>query len=177
MSSSHGITVRATDSGGLFHDESFIITVSDLNEVPVAPNDTFSVRQLEDLVVPAGVVTANDFEGDGDSVTVVLVSGPAEGTLILAADGSFMCSSTGSFSGQDHFTYYVTDGVLNSTVATVNINVVMTIVSPDVIPVAENDVSSETQDDVVVEPSVESSDTTVEASSDTATILFQAQPV
>jgi hypothetical protein len=46
------------------------------------------------LVVPAGVITGNDFDSDGDIVTVVLVAGPAEGTLTLAADGSFTYTST-----------------------------------------------------------------------------------
>jgi hypothetical protein len=168
VASSHGITVRVTDSGGLSRDESYIITVSDLNEAPTALNDTFSARQLEDLVVPAGTITANDFDVDGDSVTVVLVAGPAEGTLTLAADGSFTYMSTGSFSGQDQFTYYVTDGTLNSAVATVSIDVLTTIASSDVTLVADDDASSKTQEHPVDTQAADGSDTTEELSGDVA---------
>ncbi|MCP4169306.1 MAG: hypothetical protein GY758_00870, partial [Fuerstiella sp.] len=166
--SSHGVTVRVTDSGGLSRDESYTITVSDLNEAPTAVNDTFSARQMEELVVPAGVITGNDFDSDGDSVTVVLVAGPGDGTLALAADGSFTYASAGLFSGQDQFTYYVTDGTLNSDVATVDIDVLMTIVVPDVVRVTDSDTSSEIQEDAVDEKPTDDNEATVELPSDAA---------
>ncbi|MEO1981222.1 MAG: DUF2341 domain-containing protein, partial [Fuerstiella sp.] len=128
VTSSHGITVRVTDSGGLFYDEAFTINVNDVNEAPTALGDSFSAGQLEDLAVAAGVIMVNDFDGDGDDITVVLVTGPAAGTLTLAADGSFTYTPVGSFSGLDQFTYYVTDGTLDSAVAIVEIDVELTVV-------------------------------------------------
>jgi hypothetical protein len=149
--SSHSITIRATDSGGLTYDESFTVSVNDVNEAPTALDDAFSARQLEDLVVPAGVIMTNDFDVDGDSITVVLVTGPAEGTLSLAADGSFTYSPIDAFSGMDQFTYYVTDGTLNSAAATVNIDVAITVTPVDTTP------------PVVSEPPPETADNTVES--------------
>ena len=166
LASSHGITARVTDSGGLSGDESYMITVSDLNEAPTALNDTFSVRQLEDLVVPAGAITGNDFDSDGDIVTVVLVASPAEGTLTLAADGSFTYTSSGSFSGHDQFTYYVTDGTLNSAVATVNIDVLMTLPTVNAIPVADNYTSSGAPTATVDAKRADANETTVELFTD-----------
>ncbi|MDG1893655.1 MAG: Ig-like domain-containing protein [Fuerstiella sp.] len=160
-SAAHTITVRATDTGGLSRDESYTITVNDVNEAPTGVGDTFSVRQLEDLVVPAGVILTNDFDADGDSLSVVLVSGPTEGAFALAADGSFTYTSAGSFSGQDEFTYYVTDGTLNSAVTTVNIDVTNSI--SGVGPI--DSVDPETLEDPVDTTPAENSDTTAEDSS------------
>ena len=121
--SSHNITVRATDTGGLSYNESFTITISDVNEGPTAAADSFTGRQLKALIVPAGLVTANDFDIDGDSISVVVVNAPTSGTIQLNSDGSFSYTPKNSFSGLDSFTYYVTDGSLSSNLATVEIDV------------------------------------------------------
>ena len=124
---SHSITVRISDSGGLTYSESFTVTVNDVNEAPVAADDSVVGGQLDDLVVSAGFLTSNDVDVDGDSLTVVLVSGPSNGTLILSGDGSFTYTPAGSFSGADQFTYYVTDGSLVSNNAVVDIEIQVTL--------------------------------------------------
>ena len=64
---------------------------SGLNAPPVASDDAFRVN--EDGTVMGNVLDDNgngaDIDPDGDTLTVSLVSGPAEGTLVLNADGSF----------------------------------------------------------------------------------------
>ena len=157
--SSHAITIRVTDSGGLTYDESFTISLNDINEAPTALDDAFSARQLEDLVVPAGVIMTNDFDVDGDSITVVLVTGPADGTLTLAADGSFTYTPIEAFSGLDQFTYYVTDGTLNSEVATVSIDVAISITPVDATPPVAIEPPPETVDNAVESEPAETTDT------------------
>ena len=119
----HVIAVRTTDSGGLNFDESFTIVLNDVNETPEALNDDVTGDQFETLVVATEVITGNDFDVDGDTLSVVLISGPTHGTLTLNGDGSFVYVPSGAFSGSDEFTYYVTDGSLNSAPATVAINI------------------------------------------------------
>ena len=109
------------------YDESFTITLTDVNEAPFAGDDAFSGDQLEELIVPAGQVTLNDFGIDGDAITVVLVDAPENGTVVLNADGSFAYTPEAVFSGKDTFTYQASDGVLTSNVATVEITVITTI--------------------------------------------------
>ncbi|MEQ9408343.1 MAG: Ig-like domain-containing protein, partial [Fuerstiella sp.] len=121
------ITVRVTDTGGLTDLQVVNIAINDVNEAPVALNDHITGDQLETLVVPAGVLTANDFDGDGHPLSVVLAAGPASGTLTLNADGSFTYTPNGSFSGTDSFSYYVIDGSLNSAPATVQIDIATTL--------------------------------------------------
>ena len=41
-------------------------------------------------------------------MTTSLVDGPAHGTVVLDADGSFTYTPTANYSGQDSFTYKVT---------------------------------------------------------------------
>src|SRR5205807_581299 len=66
---------------------------------------------------------ANDSPGMGTSLTASLVSGPANGTLNLNADGSFNYTPGAGFSGPDSFTYRASNGVDSSSPATVQITV------------------------------------------------------
>src|SRR5207249_8273400 len=67
------------------------ITVTPVNDAPVAANDdTYTTPEDTQLTVSAPGVLANDTDADGDTLTAVLVSGPAHGTLTLNADGSLV---------------------------------------------------------------------------------------
>jgi hypothetical protein len=90
---------------------------------PAAANDVCAVGAGQILTVAAPGVLNNDVTGAGANLTAELVSGPANGTLTLNADGSFSYTPTNSFSGQDSFTYLANDGVTRSLPATVTIEV------------------------------------------------------
>jgi hypothetical protein len=94
------------------------------NQSPVAIDDNFSVFQDTVLTVTAASgVNANDTDSNGDTLTASVVDQPINGTVTLAGDGSFNYTPDSAFSGQDTFTYMVNDGVADSNVATVRINV------------------------------------------------------
>src|SRR5208282_2551125 len=87
---------------------------------PSAQDDVFTGQQGTALVVSAPGVLANDTAGSGGgSLTATLVSGPANGSLTLNADGSFTYTPAGNFTGADGFTYQAISGSLTSSVATV----------------------------------------------------------
>ena len=90
---------------------------------PVASNDSYTTNQGQPLNQLAPGVLANDTDPDGDALTAVKVSGPANGTLTLNSDGSFDYTPNANFSGRDSFTYRATDGSLNSNEATVMLTV------------------------------------------------------
>jgi VCBS repeat-containing protein len=96
-----------------------------LNEAPVAVDDAYATDEDTVLTVAAPGVLANDTDINPDSfLTAILVSGPANGTLTLNADGSFTYTPNANFNGTDTFTYTVSDGGLESvTPATVTITV------------------------------------------------------
>jgi VCBS repeat-containing protein len=68
-------------------------------------------------------VLGNDTDPDGDSLSAVVVSGPAHGSLSLNADGGFTYTPAANFNGTDTFTYRASDGTAQSSPATVTITV------------------------------------------------------
>ncbi|MBL8814266.1 MAG: cadherin domain-containing protein, partial [Planctomycetaceae bacterium] len=120
---SHTITASATDALGLTIVQTFTITVTNVNDIPIASADNIPAIQLTTIEVLAPGILLNDFDEDGDRLTAQLVSGTTNGVLVFRADGSFIYSPIGAFSGKDSFTYHVTDGRSSSNVVTVTIDV------------------------------------------------------
>ena len=110
-----------SDGNGGFAKATVTIDVKAVNDKPVAINDSATVN--EGGTVTNGNVLINDTDVDGDALEAVLVSGPANGTLKLNADGTFNYTHNGSETTSDSFTYQASDGSLDSNVATVSINV------------------------------------------------------
>ncbi len=94
-----------------------------LNVAPVADDDGYFTSEDVPLAVPAPGVLLGDSDANGDLLTATLESGPANGTLVLNADGSFVYTPTVNYHGSDHFYYHATDGIHNSTSATVTLTV------------------------------------------------------
>ena len=96
-----------------------------INVPPDARNDKYTVS--EDFVLTktkANGVLLNDFDANGDPLTVTLISGPTHGTLSLSANGTFTYDLDQNYHGADSFTYGVSDGRGGFDTATVNITVV-----------------------------------------------------
>ena len=78
---------------------------------PVAADDSYQTSENTELVVPAPGVLGNDSPApEGDPLSAVVVSEPANGTLQLQADGSFLYLPHPLFVGVDSFTYRAGDG-------------------------------------------------------------------
>src|SRR5690606_24938280 len=60
----------------------------------------------------------NTSDVDLDGLTATLVTGPAHGTLILNADGSFTYTPSLNYSGNDSFTFTAHDGQVTGNTAT-----------------------------------------------------------
>lgn len=118
-------TYRCTN-GTLYSDPATVtINVTPLaNTPPVANPDTYSTLQGQTLTVAAPGVLANDTDAQGDSLTAIKVTDPANGILsAFNADGSFTYVPNAGFAGTDTFTYKANDGLLDSNVTTVTIDV------------------------------------------------------
>ncbi|MET7396462.1 PKD domain-containing protein [Dactylosporangium sp. NPDC005572] len=99
------------------------ITVTPVNDAPVAVADAYTTRQARPLVVAAPGVLANDTDVEGGPLTAALVTGPAHGTLTLAPDGSFTYTPAGGFAGVDAFQYRAADPAATSPAVTVQLTV------------------------------------------------------
>ncbi|MCA9175933.1 MAG: tandem-95 repeat protein [Planctomycetales bacterium] len=124
------VTVVLRDDGGqgpsgidASGPQSFQISVTAVNDAPVANDDTFQTNEGEPLVVLAAGVLANDADPELDPLSAAIVSAPSHGVVTLNSDGSFEYVPVASFVGADSFTYVASDGLLDSNVATVTINV------------------------------------------------------
>ncbi len=85
-----------------------VIDNSAPNNRPVANDD--ALRTLADIPV-AGNVLVNDFDPDGDHLTVatVPVLPPQHGSVVINPDGSFIYTPNSGFIGKDVFQYRVCD--------------------------------------------------------------------
>ncbi len=117
---------RAIFGDGVISAPSKLATVLAVNAAPVAVADSYSVVQGSTLTVAALGVIANDTDIDSPSLKAKLVTGPANGTLTLNADGSFTYKPNAAFYGQDSFVYTANDvdTTRSSNQATVPIEVI-----------------------------------------------------
>src|SRR5262249_49681204 len=116
-------TYKANDGGLDSNVATVSLTVNNVDDAPVAGNDSYTLAEDGVLVVAANGVLANDSDAEGDALGAILVSGPVHGTLTPHADGSFAYTPNANYNGSDSFTYKANDGSLDSNVATVTLTI------------------------------------------------------
>lgn len=112
------------------------VTIEILNDTPIANNDSYTVLEGQELVVNDangsggdsnlyGVIV-NDSDMANSGLTATKLSDPAShsGSFVLNADGTFTYTHDGSESGNDSFTYRLSDGLGLEDDATVSIEVI-----------------------------------------------------
>ena len=112
---------RASD--GVLQSSSAADVTVHVNARPAAVADSYAVVEDNSLSVGAPGLLGNDSDPEDDALSAVLVAGPADGTLVLAGDGSFDYTPDDDFAGSDSFTYAANDGLQNSNLVSVSINV------------------------------------------------------
>jgi VCBS repeat-containing protein len=111
-------TYQASDGFFVSSTVTVTITVNDINIAPAAAADDYSVDEDDVLTVNAADgLLANDDDPDGDSLTIVVTSDVAHGTLDMQNDGSFTYTPDANFNGTDTFTYRLNDGTADSNTA------------------------------------------------------------
>ncbi|ODR85069.1 putative Ig domain-containing protein [Shewanella xiamenensis] len=114
---SHAVVLRATDVDGLTADQSFTIAVANVNDAPVASNQ--SVALEEDSSV---MITLAGEDADNDPLTYEISAQPASGTL--EQHGSvWLYTPEKDFNGTDSIGFIAKDAELSSEPATVTITV------------------------------------------------------
>lgn len=93
------------------------LEVAPTPDAPVAVDDAYEVVDAGPFDAATPGVLANDVDVDGDSLTAVLRTPPAHGSLTLSGDGSFRYTPNAGFAGDDAFTYQMTDGAPRTLVA------------------------------------------------------------
>lgn len=116
-------TYRAADATSTSSVATVSLTISPVNDAPIAVADAFAATEDLLLAIPVGGVLTNDGDVEGNSLSAVLVTGPAHGVVILNTNGSFTYLPATNFNGTDSFTYRNFDGALYSEPAAVTLNV------------------------------------------------------
>ncbi|HCE3704636.1 TPA: tandem-95 repeat protein [Vibrio parahaemolyticus] len=138
------ITYIVTD-GDLTDEAKVTVTVTPVNDSPVAVDDTVSTQ--EDTVVPIDVLP-NDSDVDGDKLSIQSASVPEAQGKVEIVDGKLVFTPAENFNGDAEITYTVTDGELTDeakVTVTVNpVNDAPTIKVDAVESITEDAVSTDT---------------------------------
>ena len=81
------------------------------NEAPVAGDDGyFTARETETLTISADVLLRNDYDPDGDPLSIIAVHGGPNGFAELNAFGDIVFTANEGFTGPTQITYVLSDG-------------------------------------------------------------------
>ncbi|MFD1086868.1 Ig-like domain-containing protein, partial [Shewanella seohaensis] len=113
----HAVVLRATDVDGLTADQSFTVVVANVNDAPVATNQTVTLEEDSSLMITFAAEDA-----DNDPLTYEITAQPASGTL--EQHGSvWLYTPEKDFNGTDSINFIAKDAELSSEPATVTITV------------------------------------------------------
>ncbi|MEZ6130828.1 MAG: Ig-like domain-containing protein [Planctomycetaceae bacterium] len=113
-------TYVANDGLGDSDPATVTITINPVNDAPVAVPDDAETDEDTAVVID---VLANDFDVDGDDLTVDPQEDPSNGTIVINEDGTITYTPNENFNGEDSFTYLIGDGQAVSEIVTVTITV------------------------------------------------------
>lgn len=123
-------TYTVTDGNGGTASATAQITVTPVDDAPVAVDDTASVKAGS--TVNVNVLFNDSDQGDGDTLIVktTLAAEPAHGTVVVNPDGTISYKAASSYKGEDTFAYVLTDGT-GEAQATVTVTVTASSSSSD----------------------------------------------
>ena len=148
-------TYVIADAGGLADTAIVRVTVTAVNDVPLASDDQASTQEDVKVEIP---VLSNDTDLDGDPLRVQSTSAAEHGALEISLDGTTVSYTPDlDYNGLDAFTYVITDaGGLTDTA-----QVRVTVTPVNDAPVASDDEAA-TSEDEAIEINVLNNDTDIE---------------
>lgn len=136
------IRITAADGNGAQAITTFTLSVINVNDAPIAQDDSATTVQDSVVIIAKAALMANDSDIDGDTLTVVGFSQPQYGTLVDHGYGTLYYTPSAQFIGSDSFTYTVSDGNGGLHSATVSL-----MVTPAPITVLSGSMSPDTSTD------------------------------
>ena len=127
---SHSVEIQVTDSGGLSYNETFTISIADVNNAPTAANNTVTTNEDTTYTFTAADFNFNDIDGD-TLASVKITSLEAVGSLQLSGvdvtlnqvismadidtgNLKFVPVPDANCAGYDSFGFSVNDGTMDS---------------------------------------------------------------
>ncbi|HMG90035.1 MAG TPA: Ig-like domain-containing protein [Chryseolinea sp.] len=121
-------TYTIKDSGGLLSNVATVsISVINVNRVPVAVDDQVTLTTVSPVSID---VLANDYDPDGDELTIVSVTNPAKGSVKIE-NGEIIFTPEGTTAFTTSFSYTISDpgGLTDDAIVTINYSILELIVS------------------------------------------------
>lgn len=135
-------TYTIEDSTGAQSTAMVDVTITAVNDLPMAVNDTGSTAEDTPLTID---VQANDSDADAVTLTTVAASDGANGSTAVNGNGSVTYTPDLNFFGDDSFTYTIDDGDGAQATATVNVTVTAVNDPPEI-----DDIDASTDEDNAV---------------------------
>jgi len=159
--------VFVTD-GSLSDTTSFVVTVTPINDAPMASETTIS---LDEDSTYTGTLFGTDVEGD--DMTFAILTNPVNGTILLSdtSAGAYTYSPNENFNGSDSLSYSVSDGTLSDT-GQVNIVVNAINDTPVMSVLADTTIDEDATIDIVLTASdIDEDVLTFSATADTSAVI------
>ena len=95
-----------------------------VNDAPITLPDFYTTQENSPITVFTNVgILSNDYDIEGQELSIILIENVSYGSLNLESDGSFTFTPKSDFFGMDKFTYVAFDGLNLSKFTTVSIEV------------------------------------------------------
>jgi len=111
-------TYTTNDSQIGVSSEAATVTISVINSLPALADDAATTEQNVTVTID---VLANDFDPDGDPLSIDGFTYNGAGILVLNDDGTFSFTPEPGFAGQDRFTYSAADPEIGAGQGTANV--------------------------------------------------------
>ena len=158
------VQVDVDDGNGGTDSETFALTVTPVNDAPVAAADAVTTDEDVAAAIP---VLDNDGDVDGDALSVSSFTQGANGSVVQSGT-SLTYTPNPDFNGSDSFSYTVADGNGGSAEATVSV----TVTPVNDVPVATAEAVT-TDEDMAVSIDVLSNDSDVDGDALTVSVVEQ----
>src|SRR5690606_16690613 len=93
----HALVVRATDPSAASTTVNVTLNERDINDAPVAGDDTVTVQQNATLVIPVADLLGNDADQDPDDALVITAVSPGTGGTVSLVGGEITFTPTADF--------------------------------------------------------------------------------
>ncbi|MFV2067355.1 MAG: cadherin-like domain-containing protein, partial [Pirellulales bacterium] len=117
------------DGNGGTDTATVTITVTPVNDAPVAAADSVSTSKDTPRVISAASLLANDADVDLDTLSVASFTQPASGTVVDNGNGTFTYTPIANFIGTESFAYTVSDGNGETSTTTVAVTVTTAVIT------------------------------------------------
>ncbi|HET7030704.1 MAG TPA: Ig-like domain-containing protein [Candidatus Limnocylindrales bacterium] len=119
---SDAFTYTISDGHGGTDSATVNVTISAVNDGPVATDDSLTV--LEDAAATAVAVVQNDTDVEGDALTITGATNGAKGSVVVTGSGTGLTyRPNANANGSDSFTYTISDGHGGTDNATVHVTI------------------------------------------------------